>query len=174
MATHSSTFTWETPWTEETGGLQFIGSQRVGQDLVTKHQQRGVIRRDEGYMKETRTLIPAWRGGDQGLEGLQDAAWGWGSGTWGGHKEARGSEATRTECRRSQSPTSCWDLVLVCEKLSWQHRWGDTGVGPARAQDLSLGSGRGSLKPSVSVGGGYLFALACLQPPPRGSYILQS
>ena len=40
MATHSSTFTWETPWREETGGLQFIGSQRVRQDLVTKQQQR--------------------------------------------------------------------------------------------------------------------------------------
>ena len=116
MATHSSTFAWETPWIEETGGLQFIGSQRVRQDLVTKQQQRGVIRRDEGYMKETRTLILAWRGGDQGLEGLQDAAWGWGSGVWGGHKEARGSEATRTQCRRSQSPTSCWDLESWCVK----------------------------------------------------------
>ena len=40
----------------------------------------------------------------------------------------------------------------MCEKLSWQHRWGDTGVGPARAQGLSLGSGRGSRKPWVSVG----------------------
>ena len=64
--------------------------------------------------------------------------------------------------------------VSVCGKLLWQHRWGDTGVGPARAWDLSLGSGRGSLKPLVTVGGGYLFALACLQPTPRGSYIPQS
>ena len=29
MATHSSVLTWEIPWTEEPGGLQFIGSQRV-------------------------------------------------------------------------------------------------------------------------------------------------
>ena len=27
MATHSSIFDWETPWTEEPGGLQSIGSQ---------------------------------------------------------------------------------------------------------------------------------------------------
>ena len=31
MATHSSIVAWEIPQTEETGGLQFIGSQRDGQ-----------------------------------------------------------------------------------------------------------------------------------------------
>ena len=30
MATHSSTIAWEIPWTEEPGGLQSTGSQRVG------------------------------------------------------------------------------------------------------------------------------------------------
>ena len=30
MATHSIILTWRIPWTEEPGGLQFIGSQRVG------------------------------------------------------------------------------------------------------------------------------------------------
>ena len=29
MATHSSTLAWESPWTEESGGLQSMGSQRV-------------------------------------------------------------------------------------------------------------------------------------------------
>ena len=29
MATHSSTLAWRIPWTEEPGGLQSIGSQRV-------------------------------------------------------------------------------------------------------------------------------------------------
>ena len=32
MATHSSILAWRIPWTEEPGGLQFIGSQRVLQD----------------------------------------------------------------------------------------------------------------------------------------------
>ena len=32
MATHSSTLAWNSPWMEEPGGLQSIGSQRVGQD----------------------------------------------------------------------------------------------------------------------------------------------
>ena len=30
MATHSSVLAWSTPWTEEPGGLQSMGSQRVG------------------------------------------------------------------------------------------------------------------------------------------------
>ena len=32
MATHSSILAWRTPWTEEPGGLQSMGSQRVGHD----------------------------------------------------------------------------------------------------------------------------------------------
>jgi len=35
MATHSSTLAWEIPWTEEPGGLQSMGSRRVGHDWVT-------------------------------------------------------------------------------------------------------------------------------------------
>ena len=33
MATHSSILPWRMPWTEEPGGLQSIGSQRVGHNL---------------------------------------------------------------------------------------------------------------------------------------------
>ena len=32
MATHSSILAWRIPWTEEHGGLQSIGSQRIGHD----------------------------------------------------------------------------------------------------------------------------------------------
>ena len=39
MATHSSILAWKIPWTEQSGRLQFMGSQRVGHDLVTKQQQ---------------------------------------------------------------------------------------------------------------------------------------
>ena len=35
MTPHSSTLVWKIPWTEEPGGLQSIGSQRVGHDCVT-------------------------------------------------------------------------------------------------------------------------------------------
>ena len=32
MATHSSILAWRIPWAEEPGGLQSMGSQRVGHD----------------------------------------------------------------------------------------------------------------------------------------------
>ena len=32
MVTYSSILAWRIPWTEEPGGLQSMGSQRVGQD----------------------------------------------------------------------------------------------------------------------------------------------
>ena len=39
MATHSSILAWRIPWTEEPGGLQFMGSQmglqRIGHDYAT-------------------------------------------------------------------------------------------------------------------------------------------
>ena len=35
MATHSSTLAWKIPWTEEPGGLQSMGSQRVRHGWAT-------------------------------------------------------------------------------------------------------------------------------------------
>ena len=32
MVTHSSILAWKIPWTEELGGLQSVGSHRVGHD----------------------------------------------------------------------------------------------------------------------------------------------
>ena len=32
MATHSRILVWRIPWTEESGGLKSMGSQRVGRD----------------------------------------------------------------------------------------------------------------------------------------------
>ena len=37
MATHSSILAWEIPWTEEPGGVQSMGFQRAGHNLVTEH-----------------------------------------------------------------------------------------------------------------------------------------
>ena len=36
MATRSVILAWEIPWTEEPGGLQSTGSQRVRHDLATE------------------------------------------------------------------------------------------------------------------------------------------
>ena len=38
MATHSSVLAWKIPWTEEPGGLQSMGSQRVTHDWGTEHK----------------------------------------------------------------------------------------------------------------------------------------
>ena len=40
MATHSSILAWKIPWTEEAGGLQSMGSQRVRHKLAPKQQQQ--------------------------------------------------------------------------------------------------------------------------------------
>ena len=38
MATHSCILAWRVPWTEEPGGLQSMGSQRVRHNRATWHQ----------------------------------------------------------------------------------------------------------------------------------------
>ena len=38
MATHPSILTWKILWTEEPGGLWFMGSQRIGDNLATNQQ----------------------------------------------------------------------------------------------------------------------------------------
>ena len=43
MAAHSSILAWRIPRTEEPGGPQFMGSQRIGQDQASKHTQFIVI-----------------------------------------------------------------------------------------------------------------------------------
>ena len=47
MATHSSP--WESPWAEEPGRLQVLGSQRVGHDGVTKLSLLLVLRAGEEH-----------------------------------------------------------------------------------------------------------------------------
>ena len=45
--THSTILAWRIPWTEEPGGLQLTGSQRVGhdfRDLACKHTGNILIR----------------------------------------------------------------------------------------------------------------------------------
>ena len=40
VATHSRNLAWKVPWTEEPGGLQSMGSQRVRHGLPAKQQQQ--------------------------------------------------------------------------------------------------------------------------------------
>ena len=47
MVTHSSILAWKIPWTEEAGGLQSLGLQRVGHDGETEH-----VRTLLGWLKD--------------------------------------------------------------------------------------------------------------------------
>ena len=49
MATHSSTLAWRIPWTEKPGGLQSMGSQRVGHDRT--HQAAITVKRALGEVR---------------------------------------------------------------------------------------------------------------------------
>ena len=47
MALHSSILAWKIPWTEESGRLQSMGSQRVGQEWAAKLNFQRIARRDK-------------------------------------------------------------------------------------------------------------------------------
>ena len=61
MATHSSILAWKIPWTEEPGGLQAMGSRRVGHNLAHArmrahthtHTHTGILL---SYKKKNETL----------------------------------------------------------------------------------------------------------------------
>ena len=48
METHSSILAWGIPWTEEPGGLQSMGSQKVGHDWVTNFHFHFVFQWTQG------------------------------------------------------------------------------------------------------------------------------
>ena len=51
MATHSSILAWKISRTEEPGGLQSMGSQRVRHDLATEQQQESTGALDKDALK---------------------------------------------------------------------------------------------------------------------------
>ena len=56
MATHSSILAWRIPWTEELGGLQSTGSQRVGHDWETSLYLKITAREATVYIKHKKTI----------------------------------------------------------------------------------------------------------------------
>ena len=60
MATHSSILAWQTPWTEEPGGLESTGLQRIGHNRATNtHTHSKVDISFYGkYMKLISTTTP--------------------------------------------------------------------------------------------------------------------
>ena len=54
MATHSSTLAWRIPWTEEPGGLQSMGSQKVRHDWATFTPKK---KKTKGTPQSFKTLL---------------------------------------------------------------------------------------------------------------------
>ena len=67
MTTHSSVLAWRIPWTEKPGGLQSIGSQRVGHDWAYTRNHRDAIgeykRSRKGFLCVARLGVqdPLWK-----------------------------------------------------------------------------------------------------------------
>ena len=59
MATLFSILAWENPWIEELGGLQSMGLQSVGHDVVTKQQQQngGKVQNNSNVLISILSLI---------------------------------------------------------------------------------------------------------------------
>ena len=55
MAIHSSILAWRSPCTEKPGGLQSVGSQRVGHDWTTKHSTVSLL-----LLAKLRLLAKIW------------------------------------------------------------------------------------------------------------------
>ena len=60
LATHSSILAWKIPWTEEPGGLQSMGSQRVGHDWTTN---TFTFKQGEWAAHAQKTRTPWWLSG---------------------------------------------------------------------------------------------------------------
>ena len=59
IATNSNILAWRIPWTEEPGGLQFMGSQRVRRYWITKHNTLSV---EMGQRRECCCHSCKWEG----------------------------------------------------------------------------------------------------------------
>ena len=57
MAPHSSTLAWKIPWTEKPGGLQSMGSQRLGHDCATSLSLFTALEKEMA----THSSVLAWR-----------------------------------------------------------------------------------------------------------------
>ena len=59
MATHSSILAWKISWTDEPGGLQSMGSHRVGQYSETEQQEENELDLIEQLNNKTEDRIPS-------------------------------------------------------------------------------------------------------------------
>ena len=105
MATHSSALAWKIPWTGERGGLQYMGSQRVGHDWVTSLSLFTFMHWRRKW-EPTPVFLPGESQGRGSLVGCR---------LWG-HTESDTTEATEANGYRRESK-SPWQRTPI---LSWK------------------------------------------------------
>ena len=120
MATHFSILAWKIPWTEETGRLQSMGSQRVGHDRgtslhVTLGHGRHKLWKGECYLLScvllltpTRTVVP-----DPSLPGILLAR----TREWGAIPFFQGSSWPRDQTRVSRIAGRFLTIWIIREGL---------------------------------------------------------
>ena len=74
MATHSSTLAWKIPWMEQPGGLQSMGSRRVGHDWATSLSLFTFMHWRRKW-QPTPAFLPGESQGGRSLVGCH--LWGW-------------------------------------------------------------------------------------------------
>ena len=79
MATHSSILAWRIPWTDESCGLQSMGSKRVGHDWVTKHSP--IVSVPSSWLHLNKYLVPKAPPPNTILMGTRASTYEWGGGT---------------------------------------------------------------------------------------------
>ena len=114
MATHSSILAWRIPWTEEPGGLQSTGSQRVGQNSLTNtmNMNERKIWGEGGILQE--------QGRTRGLECREDEAERRQGCPENGRRQGAEDAAGRARIREGMK-ASRWGLSLT-EGITGIHR----------------------------------------------------
>ena len=69
MATHSSILVWRIPWTEESGRLQSMGSQRIRPNRATHTHTHTQRRHKWGLIRIQESVFCEWRGECQDRKG---------------------------------------------------------------------------------------------------------
>ena len=114
MAPHSSTLAWKIPWTEEPGGLQCMGSLKVGHDWTTSLSLFTFMHWRRKW-QPTPVFLP---GESQGR-----GAW------WAA---ICGVTQSRTRLKRLSSSSRWWRIYLKCKrpgfdlwvrKIPWRREW---------------------------------------------------
>ena len=110
VAPHSSTLAWKTPWTEEPGSLQSMGSQRVGHDWATSLSLYTFVHWRRKW-QPTPVFLP---GESQGRGSLVGCCLGVAQNRT---RLKRLSSSSSSHCRES----ICWHPCTFFVSLTWPH-----------------------------------------------------